>query len=85
MKKLILLGAMAGCAAAAFAQAPDQPATQHRGTGNDPNEMVCINEAEIGSRLAKRRVCRTRAQWEEHHRQMRLAVDTAQTQKQSNY
>ena len=84
MKKLVLLAAMAGCAAAAWSQAPTQPETQHRGTGNDPNEMVCINEAVIGSRLAKRRVCRTRAQWEEHQRQLRMAVETAQTQKQTS-
>ena len=83
MKKLILFAAMAGCAAAAWSQAPDQPETEKRGTGNDPNEMVCVNEAQLGSRLAKRRVCRTRAQWEEHHRQLRMAIDTAQTQKQT--
>ena len=83
MKKILLSAALAGCAAAAWSQAPGS--TEHRGTGNDPNEMVCINESVIGSRLAKRRVCRTRAQWEEHHRQMRLAVDKAQMDKQTNF
>ena len=78
MKKIILLTAMAGCAAAAFSQAPE---TTKRGPGNDPNEMVCVNEKQIGSRLSTRRVCRTRAAWEEHHRQTRLAVDRAQTMK----
>ena len=83
MKKLLLSATLAGCAAAALSQAPGE--TTNRGTGNDPNEIVCVNEAQLGSRLAKRRVCRTRAQWEEHHRQMRLAVDKAQMDKQTNF
>jgi hypothetical protein len=44
----------------------------------DPNEKVCQNETVIGSRLAKRRVCATRAEWEERNRQDRQAVEQAQ-------
>lgn len=84
MKKIILLTAMAGCAAAAWSQAPEAVETAKRGPGNDPNEIVCVNEAQLGSRLAKRRVCRTRAAWEEYNRQLRQAVETAQMQKQSS-
>ena len=83
MRKFIILAAMAGCAAAAWSQAPAEPQTERRGTPNDPNEVVCINEAQLGSRLTKRRVCRTRAAWEQHNREMRFAVETAQTQKQT--
>lgn len=79
MKKIILLAAMAGCAAAALSQAPAAPETTKRGPGNDPNEVVCVNEKQIGSRLSTRRVCRTRAAWEQHHRETRLAIDKAQT------
>ena len=82
MRKILLSAAMAACAAAAWSQAPGE--TAKRGTGNDPNEIVCVNEAQLGSRLAKRRVCRTRAQWEQHHREMRFAVDKAQMDKQTN-
>jgi hypothetical protein len=34
----------------------------------------------IGSRLAKKRVCATRAEWEEQRRQDRQAVDQIQKQ-----
>ena len=34
----------------------------------DPAEIICKVEREPTSRLARRRVCRTAAQWEEHRR-----------------
>ena len=58
----------------AFAQAPPSSPTA------DPNEKVCENIAAIGSRLAKKRVCATRAEWEERRRLDREAVDQAQRQ-----
>jgi hypothetical protein len=36
--------------------------------GFDPTEMVCKLEREPSSRLARRKVCRTAAQWEEERR-----------------
>ena len=56
------------------------PAHAQSTTANDPNEKVCENISVIGSRLAKRRVCATRAEWEEQRRQDRLAVDQIQKQ-----
>lgn len=44
----------------------------------DPNEKICRTEAVIGSRLAKHRICATRAEWEERNRQDRAAVEQAQ-------
>lgn len=44
----------------------------------DPNEKVCENLTAIGSRLAKKRVCATRAEWEERRRLDREAVESAQ-------
>lgn len=49
-------------------------------TGLDPNEKICENIGVIGSRLAKKRVCATRAEWEERNRQDREAVSQAQKQ-----
>ena len=73
-----------GGVAAAAAQAPTLPAeTTRRGPSADPNEVVCINEAEIGSRLTRRRVCRTRAQWEETHMHTRTVLERVQLQKQT--
>lgn len=37
----------------------------------DPNEKICENITMIGTRLAKRRVCATRAEWAERRQQDR--------------
>jgi hypothetical protein len=44
----------------------------------DPNERICEKETIIGSRLATRRVCATRAEWEEKRRLDREAMDRIQ-------
>lgn len=46
----------------------------------DPNEKICENIIPVGSRLAKKRVCATRAEWEERRRLDREAVEQAQKQ-----
>lgn len=46
----------------------------------DPNEKVCETIPVIGSRLGKKRVCATRAEWEERKRDDRQAVDQMQKQ-----
>jgi hypothetical protein len=47
--------------------------------GEDPNEKVCENITAIGSRLSKKRVCATRAEWADRKLQDRQAVEKAQT------
>lgn len=44
----------------------------------DPNEKVCQTESVVGSRLATRRVCATRAEWAERRRLDREAIDQGQ-------
>lgn len=44
----------------------------------DRDERICETIAAIGSRLAKKRVCATRAEWAEKKRLDREAVDQAQ-------
>ena len=44
----------------------------------DPNEKVCENIKVIGSRLAVKRVCATRAEWKEKRKLDREVVDDAQ-------
>ncbi len=34
----------------------------------DPQQMICKYDREPGSRLARRKICRTAAQWEEERR-----------------
>jgi hypothetical protein len=44
----------------------------------DPNEKICENMAQIGSRLAMRRVCATRAEWAERRLQDRQDAEKIQ-------
>ena len=71
MKTLALVALLIPSAAAA-APAPS--------ASSDPNAMICRVTGETGSRLARARTCRTRAQWEEIRREQRNAVDRAQAQ-----
>lgn len=52
------------------------PAT-NTNVGNK-NEKICENIIPIGSRLASKRFCGTRAEWEDRRRQDREAVENAQ-------
>ena len=49
--------------------------------GPDPNETVCEDVEVLGSRLATKRVCMTRAQWAAQKRLDREEVDRVQTQR----
>lgn len=80
MRKLIhtmLIASLVSVATAAQAQA--QPA-QASSSGYDPNERICESIPVIGSRLAKKKVCATRAEWAEKRRLDRQAVEQAQKQ-----
>jgi hypothetical protein len=70
---LVVVLALAVTAPAETVAAPAANAT-------DPNEKICENMTQIGSRLAKKRVCATRAEWEERRRLDRQAVEQAQKQ-----
>ena len=59
---------------------PADQQEQSKKKTRDPNEAVCEEEEVLGSRLATRRVCMTRAQWEEKRRDDRALVDRSQTQ-----
>ena len=83
MKKMTLLCAVLVSSVAAIAQtpeeAPDAPTTAKAQPSQDPNEVVCVQEAEVGSRLNRRRVCRTRAEWAEHRTQYKQSIERAQS------
>jgi hypothetical protein len=66
----------------AVAQSPQAQPTQsvpatNTNVGNK-NEKICENITPIGSRLATKRFCGTRAEWEDRRRQDREAVENAQ-------
>ena len=44
----------------------------------DPNEKVCETIKPVGSRLATKRVCATRAEWAEQRKQDREETEKAQ-------
>jgi hypothetical protein len=60
-------------ATVALAQAADET-----GPNNDPNQVVCVKEKQIGSRLSTSRVCRTRSEWEQVRIQSRQVVERVQ-------
>lgn len=82
LKALSVTIAAAACLAAspslAQAQAPAAPAQAQQ---LDPNEVVCEKQEVVGSRLAVKRVCKTRAQWADQRLQERQEVEKVQTQR----
>jgi hypothetical protein len=54
-------------------QSPSQPKP-----AVDPNERICEDIVQTGSRLASRRFCGTRAEWADRKKQDREAVEKAQ-------
>jgi hypothetical protein len=78
MLKIIITAGALSAAVAALAQAPSNTPTQSAGQNADPNQIVCVNERDTGSRVATRRVCRTRAEWAEHNAEQRRTLDRVQ-------
>ena len=63
--------ALAGFAMPAAAETPS-------GKKGDPDEVVCEKITAIGSRVATKRVCATRAEWAERRKLDKEAVEQAQ-------
>jgi len=72
-------GALLLIAAAPNPISPDQ---KKSAASNDPSQQViCEKQEVLGSRLATRRVCKTRAQWADDRLQDRQEVEKVQTQR----
>jgi hypothetical protein len=76
MKKMIILSSILA-SGAAVAQAPATEGAPKGGT-LDPNEIVCMNISDTGSRLSRHRICMTRAQWAESRRTTRQDAERSQ-------
>jgi len=74
---LLVPFAMVGLLSLSGNSTPQQSPSQQKPAA-DPNERVCEDIVQTGSRLATRRFCATRSEWEEKKRQDRDAVDKAQ-------
>lgn len=70
---------------AAEGQPPaQQPAsgTPEQAPAEDPNEVICKKlEAETGTRLGKRKECRTREEWDQIAEEARQNLEKSQTNK----
>ena len=60
-------------------QPPSERQSEPTRTIANPNQVVCRSVEEIGSRLSRRRVCRTRAEWADLQLQERQVVDRVQS------
>jgi hypothetical protein len=82
-RPFLLISTVAALAAtAAFAQAPQSSAPSGTGAApalDDSAKMVCRSESDVSSRLRRRRVCVTQAEWDEQRRLSRMDVEKAQT------
>ena len=82
MNKVLVVAATMVSAAAVAATA--QPAAAPAAVEEDGQQkVVCRTITEIGSRLNRRRVCRTKAEWDELEVQTRQVVERVQMNKQT--
>jgi hypothetical protein len=73
---IVSLGALMLAAAAPDTNTPPVPATNTN--VGDPNEKICETIKPIGSRLATKRFCGTRAEWADRKLQEKQALENAQ-------
>ena len=75
---------LAGTAAPVFAETPaaaPSPAPAVRTSTVDPNEVICEKQEVLGSRLARKKICHTRAEWADLRLQDRQELERAQTRR----
>jgi len=79
MKKNIV--AVLGCTVCLAVSSPvlAQSAAPPAAEKNKMDEVVCEKSEVVGSRVATKKVCKTRAEWAEMRRTDRQAIDKAQT------
>ena len=84
MRKFVVAISAFGYAAAASAQAPapaTSPVSAEKVKSDYLNERICRTEEITGSRLAKKKVCKTRSQWADQQLQDRQEIERVQTQR----
>jgi hypothetical protein len=76
---LMVLSALSWAVGASAAAAdPAQAPSQNTRPALDPNQRICEDVTQVGSRLGTKRICATRAEWAEKRKQDRDTVDDAQ-------
>jgi hypothetical protein len=77
MKAFLALFMVTGIGLLGFGSDALAEATPVKSQG-DPNKKICETITPIGSRLGSKKVCATRAEWEEKRRLDREAIDRGQ-------
>ncbi len=78
MSKLSIIPAAALIAANCLSASGALAQTVSKAQPNDPNAKICETVSQLGSRLSKKKICATRAEWAEMKRADREVVDQAQ-------
>ena len=73
-RRILLFAIAAMAVAPPVIAAPDSK----RAVAADPNRKICQEVDTIGTRLGKKKICATAAEWEEKKRQDRDVVDQSQ-------
>ncbi|HYI64188.1 MAG TPA: hypothetical protein VEW71_04815 [Allosphingosinicella sp.] len=82
MTKVFVFAGTLLMSAAAAAQAPSG-GQSGSADADDPNRTICRTIASTESRLARTRVCKTRAEWEQARRNARGSTDRPQRNQDS--
>jgi hypothetical protein len=75
--KIILLVAAIGALSAGRPAYSQQSPSQDKAAA-DPNQRICEDVVQTGSRLATKRFCGTRAEWDARQKQDRDTIENAQ-------
>ena len=78
---LFLLATLGGVSTVSIAQTAQAPAGQPPKKALDPNEVVCEKQEVLGSRVASKKVCMTRAQWADLKSQDREEIEKVQVRR----
>ena len=85
VRAICVIALVSGVSGAASAQqqepAPAQPSAKSAPSGDYMNQVVCQKQEVIGSRLAVKRICKTRAEWADARLQDRQETERVQTQR----
>lgn len=72
------VGIVAVAAGAILGAAPASAAdVKKKGSADDSSRKICETVEEIGSRLARKRICMTKAEWQAVRQETRMSLDKA--------
>lgn len=82
---MIMVAALtAGATGVSHAQSSDSQAPAAGKTTTEAEKQICKKDKEVGSRLATKKVCRTKAEWDEFYRLQRAETEQMQRNDMAN-